>query len=296
LTHSFASGISPDFFPEKIAGRGRDALDASRMKWLTFLLLVAWSIVSTRGADAPVWSTENFGGDRRVFEVARCRAFVVLPPRAPEGRAIPWVWYAPTIQAYPNARLNWLFTRLIEAGIAVAGIDVGETYANPEARERFWTFYREAKTRFRLAEKVCLLAQSRGGLNHYLFATQHPEAVRCIAGIYPVMDLRSYPGLPKAAAAYHISEDELAARLSPNNPIDRLDPLARAGIPILHLHGDRDKLVPLAANSAAAGERYRVLGGEMTVVTVTGKGHEEVPEFFESPVLLEFLLRQARRE
>jgi pimeloyl-ACP methyl ester carboxylesterase len=266
------------------------------MKWFRFHLLVACSIVSTRGADAPVWSTENFGGDRRVFEVAGCRAFVVLPPHPPGGRAIPWVWYAPTILAYPNARLNWLFTRLIDAGIAVAGIDVGETYANPEARERYWTFYREAKTRFRLTEEVCLLAQSRGGLNHYMFAAQHPEAVRCIAGIYPVMDLRSYPGLAKAAAAYHISEDELGARLAQNNPIDRLEPLARARIPILHLHGDRDKLVPLAANSTAAGARYRVLGGEMTVVTVPEKGHEEVPEFFESPVLLEFLLRHAGRE
>lgn len=266
------------------------------MKCLSLLLVVAWSIVSARGAEAAVWSTESFGGGRHVFEVAGCRAFVVLPPQASAGRPIPWVWYAPTIHAYPNARLNWLFTRLIGAGVAVAGIDVGETYASPEARERFWLFYRESSARFRLAEKVCLLAQSRGGLNHYLFAAQHPEAVRCIAGIYPVMDLRSYPGLPKAAAAYRISPDELATRLAENNPVDRLEPLARARIPLFHLHGDRDKLVPLAVNSAAAAERYRALGGEMTVVTVTGKGHEEAPEFFESSVLLEFLLRHTRRE
>jgi hypothetical protein len=38
-----------------------------------------------------------------------------------------------------------------------------------------------------------LLAQSRGGLNHYMFAAAHPEWVQCIAGIFPVADLRSFP-------------------------------------------------------------------------------------------------------
>lgn len=268
------------------------------MKRLLSLALLLVSFASLRAAEAPVWGGESYGGERHVFEVAGCRAFVVLPTQAKAGAKTPWVWYAPAIKSlpYPNARLGWLFNRLIAAGVAVAGVEVGETYGSPETRAQFWSFYQDARRQFPLAEKVCLLAQSRGGLNHYLFAAEHPAAVRCIAGIYTVMDLQSYPGLAKAAAAYHVSEDKLSSHLADHNPVDRLAPLARAGIPLFHLHGDRDKLVPLEANSGLAAERYRTLGGEMTLVTVPGKGHEEVKEFFESTVLLDFLLRQAKRE
>ena len=261
--------------------------------WLAFVLT---PLVPVRAADAPVWSTEGYGGERHVFSLGASRGFVVIPPRAGEGPAIPWVWYAPTINGYPNARLHWLFSRLVSHGVALAGLDVGETYANPDARRRFWAFYQECRTRFRLAEKACLLAQSRGGLNHFLFAAEHPAAVRCLAGIYPVMDLRSYPGLAKAAGAYGIPPEELAASLREHNPIDNLRPLAGAGIPLLILHGDGDALVPLAANSAVAAQRYRALGGAVTLVVVRGKGHEEVPEFFESSALLDFLLEQARKD
>jgi pimeloyl-ACP methyl ester carboxylesterase len=263
-------------------------------KWLPLLVLALMPVVLMGAADAPVWGTENYGGNRHILQVEGCRAFVIVPPQVTPDRPIPWVWYAPAIKGYPNSRLHWLFTRLIAGGVAVAGIDLGETYANPEARGRSWAFYQECRTRYSLAEKACLLAQSRGGLNHYVFAAQHPAAVRCIAGIYPVMDFRSYPGLPIAAAAHQISPEEFAARLPENNPIDLLRPLAQAGIPILHLHGDRDTLVPRDVNSRVAAERYQALGGDMTLVTVPGKGHQEVAEFFESTALLEFLLRQAR--
>jgi pimeloyl-ACP methyl ester carboxylesterase len=251
---------------------------------------VAW------GADATVWTGENFGGVRHIVETSQGRAFVLLPSSPVPERPFPWVWYAPAIKGYPNAKLNWLFTRLIAAGVGVVGLDVGETYANPDARDRFWAFYQDTRARHRLASKVCLLAQSRGGLNHYNFAADHPDVVRCIAGIYPVMDLRSYPGLAKAAPAYHLSADEFATQLSRHNPVDRLEVLARNFIPILHLHGDRDTLVPLEPNSGVAAERYRAAGGPMTLITVRGRGHEEVAEYFQSDALLQFLLEQARKD
>ena len=44
--------------------------------------------------------------------------------------------------------------------------------------------------------------------------------------------------------------------------IERLAPLAKAGVPVLHVHGDRDRVVPLDDNSAEFARRYRALGGE----------------------------------
>ena len=40
------------------------------------------------------------------------------------NRPTPWVWYAPTLPALPEARESWMFERFLAAGIAVAGVDV----------------------------------------------------------------------------------------------------------------------------------------------------------------------------
>ena len=92
-----------------------------------------------------------------------------------------------------------------------------------------------------------------------------PRLVACIAGIYPACNLRSYPGLDKACGAYGLTTAQLEAQLPRHNPIDRLAPLARAGVPIFHIHGDVDGLVPLEDNSGELARRYRELGGEMVL-------------------------------
>jgi hypothetical protein len=123
----------------------------------------------------------------------------------------------------------------------------------------------------------------------YNWASLHPDQVQRIAGIYTVCDLRSYPGLKTAAAAYHLTEEQLASELSRHNPVDLLAPLAKAKVPILHIHGDKDKVVPLEKNSAEVASRYRALGGTMELVVVPGKGHEEADDFFTSERFVSFL-------
>ena len=58
-------------------------------------------------------------------------------------------------------------------------------------------------------KKPCLLARSRGGLMLYAWAVEHPESVGGVAGIYPVCNLASYPGLGRACGAYGLTMDEL---------------------------------------------------------------------------------------
>ena len=56
-----------------------------------------------------------------------------------------------------------------------------------------------------------------------------------------------------------------AAQLQKNqpriNPVDRLSALARNNVPILHLHGDADKVVSLQQNTIELVSRYQALGG-----------------------------------
>ena len=147
-----------------------------------------------------------------------------------------------------------------------------------------------------MAMQACLLARSRGGLMLYSWAAEHPGSVACIAGIYPVCDLNSYPGLERAAGAYGMTAEQLAEQLPRYNPIDRLEPLARAGAPIFHIHGDSDNVVPLHENSGELQRRYEALGGTMTLEVVAGQGHNMWSGWFRSQSLVDFVVRNAWQE
>lgn len=188
-----------------------------------------------------------------------------------------------------------MFRRLLERGVAVAGVDVGESYGSPAGRMRYGRLYDDLTRGYRLSLRPVLLPQSRGGLMLYAWATENPDKVAAVAGIFPVCDLRSYPGLEKACGAYGLTADELAAHLAEHNPIDRIGALAQAGVPILHVHGDRDALVPLEDNSRELQRRYRERGGAMRIIVVPGGGHAVTPAFFECEPLVEFAIRWAER-
>jgi fermentation-respiration switch protein FrsA (DUF1100 family) len=128
---------------------------------------------------------------------------------------------------------------------------------------------------------------------HYNWAAEHPESVAAIGGIYPVGNLTSWPSLAKSHQAYGISADELANILPQHNPIDRLAPLAKAGIPLMHIHGDKDHLVPLEKNSAIIDQRYRELGGTMILEVVPNGGHDLGKHWFQNQSLTDFLIKHA---
>jgi pimeloyl-ACP methyl ester carboxylesterase len=180
--------------------------------------------------------------------------------------------------------------KLLDRGFYVCGVDVGESYGSPAGRKLYSEFHQHVVGVYKLEPKARLLAQSRGGLMLYNWAVENPDRVQCIVGIYPVCDLRSYPGLQNAAAAYGMTPAELEKQLKQHNPIDRLEPLAKARVPILHIHGDADMVVPLGKNSQVVLDRYTALGGNMKLIVVPGKGHAEIPEYFQEPRLVQFLL------
>lgn len=233
---------------------------------------------------------EQFGGKRFDVEVDGRAGFIIVPKQAKGDSPMEWVWFAPQFAGYPSARHAWIVQRVLAGGMAFAGIDVGESCGNVEGRDAFTRFHAAMTARFGLAQKAVLLPQSRGGLMHYNWAVEHPELVARIAGIYTVCDLRSYPGLAKAAPAYRMTAAELEKHLPECNPIDRLAPLAKAKVPILHIHGDADALVPLEANSGELLKRYKAMGGSGELLVVPGKGHAELDEFFQSQPFVDFLI------
>lgn len=229
--------------------------------------------------------------DSEVFTVEGQPVFLILPAQSAHAGPMPWVWYAPTLPMHPGDEERWMFERFAAAGMAIAGIDAGESYGSPACVALFDSLYTHLTRQRGLATKPALLARSRGGLMLYNWAARYADCVACIAGIYPVCNLASYPGLEHAAPAYEMTEQALADRLDEFNPIDRLAPLAAASVPIFHIHGDNDAMVPIESNSGMVKTRYDGMGGKMELQLVDGGGHDLAPHWFESQALLDFVIR-----
>jgi len=230
-----------------------------------------------------------------VFQLAGHVAFLIPAKSPPSSGPKPWVWYAPTLARYPGPEERWMFEQFLAAGIAIAGIDVGESYGSPAGRAQFTALYEELTRHRGYGPKPVLLGRSRGGLMTLAWAAENPERVGGFAGIYPVCNLASYPGLAKAAGAYGLSAATLESHLAEHNPIDRLAPLAAARVPLFAIHGDVDRVVPLDANSGLMRERYAALGGTMELVVPAGQGHNLWSGFFQSEELVAFVKTHARR-
>lgn len=233
---------------------------------------------------------EKYGAQRTDISLGKFKGFILQPGKPAADGSRPWVWYAPTIGNHPNQSNEWILKNLLDRGFYVCGVNVGESYGSPAGRKVYSDFYQHIVREYKLETRARLLAQSRGGLMLYNWAVENSDKVRCIVGIYPVCDLRSYPGLKNAAGAYGLSPEDLEKQLSQHNPIDRLEALAKAGVPILHIHGNADKVVPLEKNSQALLDSYSALGGKMKLIIVPGKGHAEIPEYFQEPRLVQFLI------
>jgi dipeptidyl aminopeptidase/acylaminoacyl peptidase len=230
------------------------------------------------------------------FVVSGRPAFIFTPAEDKRRSPQPWIFYAPTLPGLPDAHEKWMHEQFLAAGVAVAGIDVGEAYGGPRGRALFTAFYRELTENRGFAARPCVLGRSRGGLLVTSWAADNPQKVARIAGIYPVFDLRSYPGLDKAASAYELTSAQLEARLDEFNPVERLAELARRRVPALLIHGDEDRVVPLEKNSAAFVARYRAAGAAdaVTLITAKGQGHNYWEGFFRCRKLVDFSIERAR--
>jgi pimeloyl-ACP methyl ester carboxylesterase len=227
-----------------------------------------------------------------LFEAGGRPAFLIPAKPVPMAETKPWVWYAPTLPSLPAVDEKWMFERFQAAGIAIAGIDAGESYGSQAGNTVFDALY-ETMTKRGYSKKPVLLGRSRGGLMTLSWATANPDKVAAFAGIYPVCNIASYPGIAKAAGAFQLKPEELQAKLREFNPVDRLDGLAKAKVPLFAIHGDIDKLVPLEANSGLLKERYTALGGPMTLIVPPMQGHTMWAGFFQCPELVSFVLTQA---
>ena len=264
------------------------------------LLFVALTVALTLGAgagslpaaNAGITETEWHGYKRLDFVVAGRPALLVVPAKAAPGK--PWVWRA---EWFGDPHAPQVDLALLARGWHVAYMNATDLYGAPPAMALFDAYYRRVTADYGLAPKMVIEGFSRGGLYAFNFAAEWPGRVAALYLDAPALDIRSWPG-PKhplwteCRASYGLTEAQAAtAKVS---PLDRIEPVVRAGIPIFGVSGDADEAVSYRENLAVLVERYRAGGGLIEVVIKPGGKHH--PHSLPDPApIVDFLLAHARQ-
>jgi lysophospholipase L1-like esterase/pimeloyl-ACP methyl ester carboxylesterase len=212
------------------------------------------------------------------FQIDRRNAQIVVPDKAAPGK--PWIWRA----RFPGWHYQ-MDSILIRKGFHVVYIDTDYLFGSPKCVEIWNDFYNYLTSQYGLNKKVALEGVSRGGLYVFNFAKKYPERVACIYAEAPVCDFKSWPagkgfskGDPESwkllMKAYDFKTEKEALDYK-DNPIDNLEKLANAKVPLLFSIGLHDSIVPPEENTYILANKYIRLGGSATIYPNT-KGKQEL--------------------
>ena len=219
-----------------------------------------------------VKESEWKGFRRHDFTFENKNAYIVFPDKPLDGK--PWVWRA----RFPEWHTE-MDEMLLAEGFHIVYINTDNMYGSPRAVEVWSDFYQFLVKNTGLNEKVALEGVSRGGLFIYNWAKENPEKVNCIYAEGPVCDFKSWPGgfgdglgspsdWEKLKKEYGFQSDE-EAKVYDNQPFDKLDKLAKAKVPVLHMVSLNDSVVPSDENTFLLIDRYLRLGGIASIVPCT---------------------------
>ena len=240
--------------------------------------------------DAKEFNFHGHQGYEFTNEGVRC--LIVKPPFEAKGK--PWMVRARFWGHEPQTDIA-----MLENGFHLVYCDVADLYGADKAVARWNSFYkRMMKAGF--SKKAVLEGMSRGGLIVYNWAAKNPEKVACIYADAPVMDFKSWPmgkGKSEGSAgdtknllqAYGFA-NEAEALVWNRNPVDCAPVIAKAGIPVLHVVGDADRVVPIAENTTIFEEKMKVLNAPITVIHKPGVDHH--PHSLNNPdPIVRFILK-----
>lgn len=185
----------------------------------------------------------------------------------------PWIWRASHFGDAPALDLA-----LLDRGYHLVYCDTEGLFGASLAMRR-WDYTYALTQTLGLGAKPIIEGMSYGGLTAFNWAKQNPDKVTAIYGDNPVCDIRAWPAIRNTPAwqlcldAYAIKEDDLKGFTG--NPIDGLDALAKAQVPIMFSIGAKDVVAPAKDHAFALEKAYRKAGGKFVQLWIDqNAGHE----------------------
>lgn len=221
------------------------------------------------------------GAVRHQFSFHGHNAWIVVPQNPLPGKH----WFA--VPEWPTAFSNRNGVQhLLDMGFYMVHVNLLGEFANEKALGVMFKMY-EFLQSSGFQKKGAFIGMSLGGLYSFRYAQAHPETVACIYADAPVCDLNySQQRGTEILKAYNTTSKEV---LLQNSPVNQLDKIAKAKIPILLLLGMVDNVVDPATNGVLLAERYQALGGSIQVIKRDAFAHH--PHGMDNPAqILGFIL------
>ncbi|WP_254509097.1 alpha/beta fold hydrolase [Anatilimnocola floriformis] len=180
--------------------------------------------------------------DRYEFRIGNIRmpVTVIVPRTSAAGN--PWVF-----RADATGRDSLVDLALLAQGFHIVTGPVPTDTDGPVLDQ--WNTVYKHLTDAGLSKTPVLEGAGGAAGEAYAWAIENPEKVSCVYAENPL----------------------LRSRMSKTQPLDRLESLAKAKVPVLHVCGSSDPW--LASQSQVLEKRYKDLGGSVTVIVEEGKGH-----------------------
>ena len=260
----------------------------------TILLIVFFASLSFSGR---AQESDYYGYKCLDFKFEGHDAKIVFPKIAEEKRH--WIWRARFWGHEPQTEIA-----LLKKGFHVVYVDAAEYCGNKEAVKLWNHFYDYLIKEYRLNTKTVLEGFSRGGLYIYNWGSENAEKIACIYADAPVCDMRSWPGGKGKGIGspsdwklhlevYNLTEETIND--FKGMPIFNSRKLAEAGVPVLHVCGAADDVVPVEENTYVLEKTYKEAGGNIKIIMKEGIGHH--PHSLNDPApIVRFILSNTSPE
>lgn len=223
------------------------------------------------------------GGHRMIFEFNGRKGWIVEPdcPRADR----PWVWTMQWMGAFLDRTGS---STLVKNGFYHVHLEAFETRCDERGLVALSEFQDYLTGELGLAPKARLIGMSWGGFYSIRYASTYPERVLKIYLDAPLLDLQKFGNTgtfaPTKGARWigpwaSLLPEGGSWSNDPRMPVNRAEPIAKAGIPIILLYGGQDQTVDPRQNCELFADRFRAAGGVIDVYKRGGYGHH--PHGFE---------------
>lgn len=188
---------------------------------------------------------------------------VIVPKTEAPGK--PWVYRADFVNLLNRDAAVDL--ALLAKGFHIMMAPVG--YDTPGPNLDHWNAVYNHLTNNGFSKKAVMAGAGGAAGEAYAWAIANPDKVACIYSENPLLRTHAVKA----------------------QPLDNLAPLAKAGVPLLHVCGSLDPW--LADHTRVLEKRYKELGGQITVIVKEGEGHFPLAPKDTQPVV-DFILKSTK--